>query len=569
MLKFLKKMRIKKRLTASSIITVVLASFSSIFALICVIYMVGRYNHTLDYYAFPQGDVGKAMTALADVRSSTRGAIGYDEEELIEQLVATHDAKKQEVNDCLKVIEGTIVTDIGREIYSEIVATLDAYFEIDQEVISLGATTDDKLSKQAQKLAMSEMAPAYEKAYAAMESLMTANIDLGDSTQKRLQLVENILVVVIALFICIASGVSVKIGRMIATDISNPMKDLIDRLNTFSKGDISSPFPVHDSDDEIADMVNTVGATTSKLQKIIADLEYLLGQMASGNFNIRTSCEEEYVGEFNGLLLAIRDMNRQMDSTLKDVRSASEMVASGAVNLAEASQELAEGATDQSAAIEEMQATMNEITYGLEKTTVEVNATYEKAENCAVEAEKSRKEMETMIAAMNRISATSEKIGDIISEIEDIASQTNLLSLNAAIEAARAGDAGRGFAVVADQIRNLAEQSAKSAVNTRELIEGSIAEVNVGNQAALSTSEVLENVVTSIHSIAESSKMVSETFSLQAEAVEQADQGITQISEVVQSNSATAEESSATSEELSAQATCMDELIAKFVLREE
>lgn len=414
-----------------------------------------------------------------------------------------------------------------------------------------------------------EMAPAYEKAYAAMESLMTANIDLGDSTQKRLQLVENILVVVIALFICIASGVSVKIGRMIATDISNPMKDLIDRLNTFSKGDISSPFPVHDSDDEIADMVNTVGATTSKLQKIIADLEYLLGQMASGNFNIRTSCEEEYVGEFNGLLLAIRDMNRQMDSTLKDVRSASEMVASGAVNLAEASQELAEGATDQSAAIEEMQATMNEITYGLEKTTVEVNATYEKAENCAVEAEKSRKEMETMIAAMNRISATSEKIGDIISEIEDIASQTNLLSLNAAIEAARAGDAGRGFAVVADQIRNLAEQSAKSAVNTRELIEGSIAEVNVGNQAALSTSEVLENVVTSIHSIAESSKMVSETFSLQAEAVEQADQGITQISEVVQSNSATAEESSATSEELSAQATCMDELIAKFVLREE
>lgn len=569
MLKYLKQMRIKKRLTASSIITVVLASIASVFALVCVIYMVGRYDHVLNYYAFPQGDIGKSLAALADVRSATRGAIGYDEQELIEQLVVTHDAKKQEVYDNLELIRETIVTDIGQETYDDIVSSVDAYFEIDEKVITLGATKDEELSKQAQELAMAEMAPAYESAYAALDSLMTTNIDLGDATQKNLLLLENILVIVIILVIFMASGVSVHIGRAIAADISNPLKELITRLNLFSEGDVSSPFPVHESDDEIADMVNAVGGTTAKLQKIIADLEYLLGEMASGNFNIRTSCEEEYVGEFNGLLMAIRDMNRKMDSTLKGVKNASEMVAGGAVNLAEASQELAEGATDQSASVEEMQATMSEITYGLEKTTAEVNATYEKAENCAVEAERSRKEMETMIAAMNRISATSEKIGDIISEIEGIASQTNLLSLNAAIEAARAGDAGRGFAVVADQIRNLAEQCAKSAVNTRELIEGSIAEVDAGNQVALRTSEVLENVVISIQSIAESSKMVSETFALQAESMEQADHGITQISEVVQSNSATAEEASATSEELSAQATCMDDLIAKFNLRED
>ena len=149
--------------------------------------------------------------------------------------------------------------------------------------------------------------------------------------------------------------------------------------------------------------------------------------------------------------------------------------------------------------------------------------------------------MSVMVEAMNRISETSEKIGSVITEIEDIASQTNLLSLNASIEAARAGEAGKGFAVVADQIRTLAEQSAKSAVNTRELIEESIREIEVGNKAAERTEKVLVEVVEAIH----------------------------QLADIIQSNSATAEETSATSEELSAQATSMDEIVARFSLTEE
>ena len=175
--------------------------------------------------------------------------------------------------------------------------------------------------------------------------------------------------------------------------------------------------------------------------------------------------------------------------------------------------------------------------------------------------------MENMKAAMNKIQDASNQVVTIIKTIEDIASQTNLLSLNASIEAARAGEAGRGFAVVADQIRNLAEQSAKSAVNTRKLIEGSVYEINTGTKAALRTAEVLEGVVSSVKDIAQTSKELSENVKTQVESIEQANMGIIKISEVIQSNSATAEESSATSEELSAQATSMDELVAKFQLR--
>ena len=174
-----------------------------------------------------------------------------------------------------------------------------------------------------------------------------------------------------------------------------------------------------------------------------------------------------------------------------------------------------------------------------------------------------------MMEAMGRINEASARIGDIISKIESIAAQTNLLSLNASIEAARAGDSGRGFSVVADQIRELANQSAKAAVDTRELIEGSIKEVAEGNSSAERAAHAIESVVDGIKQIAEFSRNLKNMVEDQTEAVRQAEVGVDQISEVVQVNAATAQQASATSEELSAQATILDELVGRFVLTKE
>ncbi len=569
MLKKLQSYRIEKRLKVSSIITLLLTSFAAVIAIVAMSIIISRYNYTLTYYAFPQGDIALAMNEYAEVRSATRAIIGYDDEAEIALVMQQHDQSIKEVEEYMNKISESIVSPEGEAAFEKMRKALDAYYVKDAEVIELGSSTDPAKSAQAQHMAIEELTPLYNAADEAFSELMSINVEKGDTEQQRLYIVAIVLIGVIVVSIVFAFTMSSKLSSTTAKGIVQPMHQLVDRLNAFAQGDISSPFPENKNDDEIADMVNAVSSTTIKIQTIVNDMDEVLGKMAEGNFDIHSSCEAEYVGEFKGLLEATRKMNHQMNATLNEIKGSSDMVSAGATNLSEAAQALAEGATDQAASIQELQAMISEITSSLNKTASDANNAYEKATQCAQETENSHSEMEVMLDAMNKINQTSKDISNVIVEIEDIARQTNLLSLNAAIEAARAGEAGKGFAVVADQIRTLADQSAQSAVSTKQLIEESISKVEVGNQAAIKTSESLMNVVKLMQTIADNSKEISEMVTREAESVEQADQGIIRISEVVQSNSATAQETSATSQELSAQAVSMDDIVAKFILRQD
>lgn len=375
-----------------------------------------------------------------------------------------------------------------------------------------------------------------------------------------------ILVAVIVVVVVIAMFLSVRSGKMIAKSIADPLNAFSERLKTFAEGDLSSPFPKVDRKDEIAEVISEAGLMANNLNAIVDDAGRLLRDMANGNYAIQSSIRDKYTGDFFKLIDAMRLLRDQMTTTLRSIEEASSQVSAGASNMAEASQSLAEGATEQAGAVQELQATIINIGETMSKSAENAQDSYILAQKYADEADKSREEMNEMMQAMEHINETSKEIENIISEIESIASQTNLLSLNASIEAARAGEAGRGFAVVADQIRQLAEQSTKSAADTRELIEGSLKKIEEGNHAAENASNSIAIVVDGIKQVAESSKKLSTMAADEAETMHQAELGVTQISEVVQNNSATAQQSSATSQQLSAQAVTLDELINQFVL---
>ena len=562
----LKEMRIKKRLEFTFRVILMMTSSVAIIGILFILYMNSQYSHTLEYYAFPQGDIGLAMNEFAEIRSATRAVIGYEEQYAIDTAMEQHNTSVAELEQYMAQIKTTMVTKEGHEAYAAIESAIADYYEVENEVLALGATTDQELCKQAQEMALHELTDAYNAVDATFTALMDVNIEKGDSSHARLEIMEVILLIcMIAILVGIVL-VAKRLGDSISSGIEKPLNEMEHRLKAFAEGDLTSPFPVIDTKDEIADMIEEAHIMAEKLNRIIEDVGYQMDEMAEGNFAVRTKMEEKYSGDFIQLLTAIRKMKSEMSKTLTEVDEAAKQVSGGSTNLAEAAQALAEGATDQAASVEEIQATVNSLVENVNRTTKQVEASRVEASKYADEAEKSRVQMEAMMAAMDRINATSSQIQNIIGEIEDIAEQTNLLSLNAAIEAARAGEAGRGFAVVADQIGNLAAQSAKSAVDTRTLIEGSMQEVEEGNKVALMAAEALKEVVEGVKNIAETSKELSERSQEQAEAMEQVDVGITKISEVVQSNSATAQETSATSQQLAAQAFTMSDLVGRFTV---
>lgn len=420
------------------------------------------------------------------------------------------------------------------------------------------------------------------------EALALFNSDYNDATEK----IQDILVdigkvasadaksqytsarvtgiVSIILMILIGAG-TVAFSNVIRTTITGimlkPIQELEGAAEKLKAGQLDVEIN-YESPDELGKLAGNFRQACKTLEVIVQDTSYLLGEMAEGNFNVSSNNPQIYIGNFKQQYESMSKLKHELSDTMTQINEASERVASGSGQLAGGAQALAEGATDQAGAVEELTATVESVSGIAESSAESASGAYQMVRTAVEQADQSREELQALTNAMERISSTSQEIQNIIGSIEEIASQTNLLSLNASIEAARAGEAGKGFAVVADQIGKLAGDSAQAAVNTRDLIEKSLQEIENGNQITEKTVAALNKILESMNDFANAAKGASESSTEQADMLKQIEQGIEQISSVVQSNSAAAEETSATSQELSAQSEGLKNLVGRFKLAE-
>lgn len=370
------------------------------------------------------------------------------------------------------------------------------------------------------------------------------------------------LIIIAVISFAIITCVTVLVLRQMI----NPIGNVVTAAENIAKGEFDIDLDVK-SQDEIGILSRTFYITAENIKTIIHDVKFILESMANGNFQVKTHCEDRYVGDYQEILLAIRSINNRLSSTLAQINEASDQVSAGSDQVSSGSQALAHGATEQASSLEELSATIIEISEQIKHNADHAVSAREQAVKAGDDMMDSSRKMREMIIAMNNINEKSGEISKIIKTIDDIAFQTNILALNAAVEAARAGDAGKGFAVVADEVRNLAGKSAVAAKDTAVLIQEAIQAVEHGVNMADETSRSILTVMEGSKTVTGLVNEIAAASNHQSDAVVQITLGVDQISSVVQTNSATAEESAAASEELNGQAQMLKQLVGQFKLK--
>ena len=452
----------------------------------------------------------------------------------------------------------------GQDDYEVASAAWEKYRDASDEILKLSR---EGKQQEASKLMTGEV---YED-YKSFSKKLNILCDKFQVELDQAKTMANVCTVIIFIVI-VAAGLAIAvvttlIGRIITNSITEPVEQIDAAVASLRKGELSNvEMLTYESEDELGDTIRNLKEAMGILADYVSEISVEVKAIAQGDLTRNGDDITDFLGDFSELKASLLYILKRFNSTLTEISNLAEQVSSNASEVENASKSLADGATEQAGVIEELNATIDTVVDLAADTAKETQSASARVKASADKANEEKEKMNDLLMEMEHITEISKEIGNIITDIEDIASQTNLLSLNASIEAARAGEAGKGFAVVADQIGKLAADSAKSAVNTRDLIDKTLVEIEKGNTITRTTADAFNQIIADMESFAELAENTMEKANSQAESLEQIGQGIEQLSGVVQGNAASSEENTAISINLAEGAAKMHDRVNIFKL---
>lgn len=470
-------------------------------------------------------------------------------------------------------------TEASMEVVDDSMKNLERLYK-DKEMLSELKTRYEKLVTPREKVInllksekFDEAMKVYEKEYnpQAMETrtflrqMETTTKEEADAYYQASEVSSDTMLLVLIALAGITVLFSSAIWYLISKSITRPIQELKRSAEELAAGNLHTEIS-YTAENELGSLAESMRMTIQALREYMSEIEKSMMLIGKGKLNYQT--EVEFKGDFIALKRSLDQISVMLSESMMKISNSAEQVSGGAQQISNGAQMLSQGASEQTGSIEELAANINEISETVKRNADDTVTASDLADAVEQEIMDNSTQMEAVTMAIAQIRQTSKDITGIVKEIEDIAFQTNLLSLNAAVEAARAGDAGRGFSVVAEEIRKLATKTTDASKITAQLIQKSTKSVEEGSALIDASEQSLKHIVDGARDVASKIEQISQSNIQQANFIIQIRQSIEQISDIVQGNSATSEESAAASEELAAQAQILRELVSRFELLE-